>query len=71
MAAQVQVTIPIYTKVGTKMPPEEMEALGLIHLGDATIEVPIEFNAQQVLPFEAESIVADVEAAIAAKDPPC
>lgn len=49
---KVQVTVPIYTRTGEPLSAEQVQEAGLIHLGDATIEVPIEFSAQPTLPFE-------------------
>lgn len=40
----LQVTVPIYTKVGGQIDSAVLRKLGLVHLGDATIEVPVQFD---------------------------
>lgn len=50
MSASITVTVPIFTKTGEPLTDEQIESLGLVHLGDATIDVPVDF--QQALPFD-------------------
>lgn len=53
MSASIQITVPIFTKAGAPLDEGQLRTLdrmGLVHLGDAQIDVPVDF--QQALPFE-------------------